>query len=179
MKTVELTKVPYGTCFSLADGGRKFVSLGAFEGEWNKIAVTSLHSVRDMQFGVSNDYIESAVRRYLNEEFYNELCADAGGLNIEKRSVSLLAEDGTNRGVECEDYVSLMTIDRYREYRPYIPNLDNWWWTATPFSKEERYARDVCCVDSLGVVRWDGCRWSGHVRPFFVLNSFLSVWVDE
>lgn len=179
MKTIELAKVPYGTPFSLTNEGRRFVSLGNFEGDWHRIAVISMSSVKSMAFGESSDYSESEVRRYLNEDFYNELCRDAGLLNVERHSVSLRAEDGTNQGVTCEDYVSLITTDRYREYRPFIPKMDEWWWTATPLSKEEGYARSVCYVCSDGIVNWFDYEWSMRVRPFFVLNSFLSVWVDE
>ena len=66
-----------------------------------------------------------------------------------------------------------MTVDSYRKYSKYIRS-DGWWWTATRKSAidESGYARDVCCVRSGGVLRWDDCdSGSGGVRPFCILKS--------
>ena len=129
---------------------------------------------KDMEFGDSGNYAESAVRTALNIEFYNEVANVVGAENIIEHEVNLAADDGTNKGVVCRDNVSLLTTDLYRKYRDFLPAYGSWWWTATPVSKEDGYARGVCCVYGGGALNWCDCGYSGGVRPFLILDSSVS-----
>ncbi len=129
--------------------------------------------VNFMAFGDEADYETSRVRRYLNEEYYNELAAVVGAENIIKHRVDTTPEDGRADYGFVEDYISLMTVDSYRKYSKHIRS-DGWWWTATRKSaiEESGYARNVCYVGSLGVLDWNGCDCDGGgVRPFCILKS--------
>ena len=97
-----------------------------------------------------------------------------GTENIIEHEVNLAADDGTNKGVVCRDNVSLLTTDLYRKYRDFLPAYGSWWWTATPVSKEDGYARGVCCVYGGGALNWCDCGYSGGVRPFLILDSSVS-----
>lgn len=124
-------------------------------------------------FGDDADYASSSIRRYLNEEYYNELVAVVGAENIVKHRVDITPEDGRADYGFVEDNVSLMTVDSYRKYSKHIRS-DGWWWTATRKSaiEDSGYARYVCCVRSNGVLGWDGCGHDGGgVRPFCILKS--------
>ena len=127
-----------------------------------------------MELGNSGDYAESAVRTALNIEFYNEVANVVGAENIIEHEVNLAADDGANKGVVCRDNVSLLTTDLYRKYRDFLPAYGSWWWTATPVSKEDGYARGVCCVYGGGALNWCDCGYSGGVRPFLILDSSVS-----
>ena len=126
-----------------------------------------------MAFGDDADYATSSIRRYLNDEYYNELVAAVGAENIVKHRVDITPEDGRADYGFVEDNISLMTVDSYRKYSKHI-HSPGWWWTATRKSavEESGYARHVCCVRSNGVLGWGGCgNGLGGVRPFCILKS--------
>ena len=127
---------------------------------------------KDMEFGDSGNYAESAVRNALNKEFLSEVSSAVGVESIIEHEVDLLAEDGTNEGSSCRDKVSLLTVDLYRRYRKLLPAYGSWWWTATPYSTE--FPRYVCCVNGGGALFWVDCDYSGGVRPFLILDSSVS-----
>lgn len=129
--------------------------------------------VKYADFGDIADYASSSIRRYLNEEYYNELVAVVGAENIIKHRVDITPEDGRADYGLVEDNISLMTVDGYRKYSKHIRS-DGWWWTATRKSaiEDSGYVHDVCCVNSSGVIGWDDCDSdNGGVRPFCILKS--------
>lgn len=154
-------------------GEREYIVLGHGT---DTTAVITKDFVKKMEFGENNNYQTSKVREYCNTTFYNELVKAVGAKNIFKHKVRLMADDGTNKGVICCDNVSILTTELYRRYRQYLPAYGNWWWTATPVSSTIKdYARDVCCVNSDGVLSWDGCVCCSGVRPFCILNSSILI----
>ena len=151
--------------------GKDFIVLGREDGG---VAVITKEVVEYMEFGRNADYTNSAVRRYCNDTFYRMLAGAIGAENILSHAVDLIADDGTGGGF-IDDFVSLITTERYRRYRKYLPALGKWWWTATRVNADmEDYARNVCCVDSGGVLSWSNSdRDCGGVRPFCILNPAL------
>lgn len=123
-----------------------------------------------------SNYETSDIRKYLNDTYYKELCATVGKENIIKHRVDLEAEDGTNKGEFCEDFVSLITIASYRLYREHIPAAGYPWWTATRVTTADKdYYRRVCYVHCSGVLCWSICDGHFGIRPFCILNSSISV----
>lgn len=99
-----------------------------------------------MVFGKTGDYLNSDIRAYLNNEFYQELARTVGMGNILKHPVNLMAEDGTGKEF-CRDYVSVLSTERYRAYRKFLPAMENTCWTATRISADNTdYACCVCCI---------------------------------
>ncbi len=139
-------------------------------------AIIAKDFVKTMAFGKTGDYLNSDIRSYLNGEFYKELAGIVGKDNILKHTVDLTADDGTGVGA-CNDYVSILTTERYRAYRKFLPAYGSWWYTATRVSADvDGYARLVCRVYSDGVLNWGGCgNDSGGVRPFCVLKSCVLI----
>ena len=158
-----------GDIVRIAD--RNFIVLGREDGG---VAVITQDLVEYMEFGRNAVYIDSAARRYCNETFYRMLADAIGTDSILTHAVDLIADDGTGGGF-CDDFVSLLTTERYRRYRKYLPAMDSWWWTATRINADnEDYARDVCYVDSGGVLCWNNSDSDGGgVRPFCILNPAL------
>lgn len=157
-------------------GKRKYIVLGHGA---ETTALLDANSIDNRVFDYYNgDYETSDIREYINDKYYTELCAAVGKDNIIKHRVNLEADDGTNKGKFCDDFVSLITTENYRRYREYIPTLGKWWWTATRVNANMKdYARSVCYVNSNGVLSWSvsGCICFGGVRPFCILNSSVFV----
>lgn len=126
------------------------------------------------KFGSNNDWKNSSIREYLNGEFYEKLVEEVGEENIILLERNLLSLDGQTEYGTCEDYVSLISFDEYRENRSLIPNAGYWWWTLTPDSTECN--GDSSCIrvvsPSGNVSRdcYDDCR---GVRPFCIFSSSL------
>ena len=179
--TVIITLSPEG-CKTLGEhepgaiiklGKREYIILQHLDGV---TAVIAKDFVKKMVFGKTGDYLNSDIRAYLNNDFYKEIAGAVGKENIVKHQIDLTADDGT--GVQiCEDYVSILTTERYRAYRKFLPAYGSWWYTATRVSADvEGYARNVCCVNSDGVRNWSDCgSGGGGVRPFVVLKSCVLV----
>lgn len=137
-------------------------------------------AICDMEFGDNNDWRESLIKKKLNEELYQKVVAELGADAIVTIRTDLFSHDGLRDYGECEDNVSLLTYDLYRNNRENIKSLDKWWWTCTPDSTPSgEGARYVQYVYSSGGVRYDDCGYDGGVRPFFILQSNIFVSCDN
>lgn len=155
-------------------GKRKYIVLGHAA---ETTALLDANKIDERVFDDDDgDYETSDVRKYLNDKYYKELCAAVGKDNVIKHKVNLEADDGTNKGAFCEDFVSLITTTNYRRYREHIPAAGYPWWTATRVTTADKdYSRGVCYVGSCGILNWNGCGYRRGVRPFCILNSSISV----
>ena len=131
----------------------------------------------DMKFDKkSNDWRASSLRKYLNEEFYKKLVAVVGEDNIIPFERDLLSLDGQTEYGVCEDKVSLLTFDEYREHRELIPNAGYWWWLITPDStpcnNDSAWVRVVSPSGGVNVNYYVG---DFGVRPFCILKSNIFV----
>lgn len=127
----------------------------------------------NMKFGETNNYIESNIRKTLNDSDLAAELKKEFGDRIVPIATDLLSMDGLDDYGKVEgDILAIPTIDLYRECRKKITKLDNWWWLATPDSTPSGYSSDyVQCVLSVGRVDYDWCVRVGAVRPFFILKS--------
>ena len=124
------------------------------------------------KFGDNNNWKNSDLRTFLNNEYYNEIKGVFGVENIVDHEVDLLSLDGYDDYGVSTDKVSVMNIDRYRKYHKYIGNTGNWYWLSTPSSTPSGAGSSfVQYVNVNGYVVWDECDWYRGVRPFFILKS--------
>lgn len=123
----------------------------------------------------SNNWVGSQLREYLNTEFIEKITNEIGEENIIAFNRNLLSLDGQDEYGNCEDTVSLLTVDNYRKYRSFIPNTDDWWWLATPWStKRNDCEYSVSVVSPSGFISNYGCcSILGGVRPFCIFSSEL------
>ena len=124
----------------------------------------------------SNNWIGSQLREHLNTEFIKKITNEIGEENIIAFNRNLLSLDGQDEYGNCEDKVSLLTVDNYRKYRRFIPNTDDyWWWTCKPWStKRNGYESSVTVVSPSGDIRFCGCYGCSHgVRPFCIFSSSI------
>lgn len=122
----------------------------------------------------SNDWRTSRLRKYLNEDFYNRLASEIGEDNIIPFERDLLSLDGQTEYENCEDKVSLLTVDEYRKYRKSLPNTDEWWWLITSWSTPcNEYEKSVLVVSPSGFISCNYCGISNVVRPFCIFSSSI------
>lgn len=126
-----------------------------------------------MEFGYSNDWRESNIRKYLNNNYLKEIENEFEKDNIVEHITSLLSVDGLHDYGTCCDKVGLLDMDQYRKNRKILGNnMNNWWWLLTPDSTPFGWSsHHVRCVDSSGGMDFNGCGFSGAVRPYHILKS--------
>lgn len=151
---------------------------------WSKFAEDSERNaymladeaICNMKFGDNNDWRKSPIRKKLNEELYQKIVAELGIDALVTIQTDLFSHDGMKDYGKCEDMVSLLTYDIYRNNREGIKYLDKMWWTCTPDSTPSHSAHCIRYVRSSGDVGCGGCCWGGWgMRPFFILKSDIFV----
>lgn len=122
----------------------------------------------------SSDWAGSQLREYLNTEFFEKISDEIGEENIITFNRDLTSLDGQTEYGECEDMVSLLTIDEYRKYRKLIPNTNYYWWLISPWSTPcNDWNRSVAVVAPAGNICYDGCYIGVGVRPFCIFSSLI------
>ena len=124
-------------------------------------------------FGRNNNYAESYIREKLNNSELAKALKETFGDKLVSITTDLLSLDGLDDYGKVDDIIAIPTLDLYRECRKSIPELDKWWWLATPNSTPSGCSSyDVLYVYSDGFVCCDWCV-DGHVavRPCFILES--------
>ena len=135
----------------------------------------------NMKFGQNNNWAESEIREYLNNEYLKELERKFGEENIVEHKVDLLSMDGFNDYGCTMDKVAIRTFDEYRKHSMGI-SLVKSEWLATPTQTPSRNCSGSGFVEfvySGGDVDW--C-WYGDcrgVRPFFFLESSIFVSLEK
>lgn len=151
----------------------------AEDGEGNAYMLAD-EKICDMEFGENNNWRESPIRKKLNEELYQKIVAELGSDAVVIIHTDLFSHDGLRDYGNCEDMVSLLTYDLYRNNRESIKSIDEWFWTCTPDSTPSGCGSDnVLFVDSDGFVGCNWCDFSGAVRPFFILKSSIFVSCED
>lgn len=129
-----------------------------------------------MEFGDTNNWAESNIRKYLNEDYVRVIQGEFGNGNIVAFERDLISLDGYNDYATCVDKVSMMNILEYMKYHKYVGNCDFRHALITPDSTPLGCgANDVLCVSDVGRVCYDWCGSDFGVRPFFVLKSSIFV----
>ena len=169
----ELSSLKPGEVFK--KNGTEYIVCEHFEN--GSTAIIRKECLEDgIEFGDTNNWAESGLRKFLNNEYLKNISDDFSQDNILDHEVDLLSLDGYDDYGRTTDKVSVLTIDQYRKYHKFIGNVDRWNWLATPDSTPSGTdASDVRIVDDCGRVGW---RYSGNwygVRPFFLLKSSISV----
>lgn len=125
-------------------------------------------------FGSNNDWKESYIRKYLNEEFYKKLAVEIGEDNIITFERNLISMDGHKEYGTCEDHVSIINLDEYRQYRELLENEDYYWWTLTPDSTkcngDSTWIRVVCLSGFIFSYNFDN---HYAVRPVCIFSSAI------
>ena len=169
----ELSSLKPGEVFK--KNGTEYIVCEHFEN--GSTAIIRKECLEDgMEFGDTNNWAESGLRKFLNNEYLKNISDDFSQDNILDHEVDLLSLDGYDDYGRTTDKVSVLTIDQYRKYHKFIGNVDRWNWLATPDSTPSGTdASGVRVVRDGGYVYWDYSGGCSGVRPFFLLKSSISV----
>lgn len=127
-------------------------------------------SIDDYKFGDTNDWRNSPIRKNLAD--LAEKIKEEIGDRIIPIEVDLFSHDGLDDYGTCEDLVSILTYDLYRNNRKNIKQIDDCYWLCTPNSTPSGCSSDcVCCASSGGRVSYNWCDGRLAVRPFFILRN--------
>lgn len=142
-------------------GKRKYKVLEQYG---NATKIISLGLVKeDVKFGDSTDYNKSNVKKLCDTEILKDFEEEFGAENIEEHTVDIITADGQKVGsTECK--IRPITFDEVREYTDITPNkdLDDWYWTLSPWSTEERGWKNRLAVVSP----------SGFIYDYFYINDY-------
>lgn len=124
----------------------------------------------------SNDYKKSSIRKMLNSEFLDKLSAEVGAENIIEHTVDLTSDEGNKKYGSVQDKISLPTCEIIRKYHDILEKYSpgRWWWLATPIAVPG-WMDCVRVVDYDGMLLYNYYYYDGGVRPFYILNSSISV----
>lgn len=156
-------------------GKRKYKVLEQY-GDTTRII--SLDLVKEnVKFGDNTDYNKSNVKKLCDTEILKDFEKEFGAESIEEHTVDIITADGQKVGnTECK--IRPITFDEAREYTDITPNkkLNDWYWTLSPWSTEERGWKNCLAVvsPSGGILRsiYDNV---GGVRPVCILKSNIFV----
>ena len=156
-------------------GKRKYKVLEQY-GDTTKIISLDLVK-KNVKFGNNTDYNKSNVKKLCDTEILKDFEEEFGAENIEKHTVDIITADGQKVGsTECK--IRPITFDEVREYTDITPNkdLDDWYWTLSPWSTEERgWKNCLAVVSPSGDVLRDNCNIEDGVRPACILKSNIFV----
>lgn len=126
----------------------------------------------------SRDYNESNLKKVIEDKIQPIIESEVGENNLVEHTVELTSVDMQHEFDDCKCKVRPITFDEARKYNNLLPNkeLDDWWWTCTPWSTAERgWDYSMAVVSSAGYVGYYGCNSIGGVRPVCILKSNIFV----
>lgn len=171
---VELSTLKRGEVFQTT-GKRKYKVLEQY-GDTTKII--SLDLVKEnVKFGDTSDYKTSKIKKLCDTEILKDFEKEFGAENIETHTADIITADGQKLGtVDCK--IRPITFDEAREYTDITPNndLNDWYWTLSPWSTKERgWEKAFAVVSPSGVFNISFCSLGYGVRPVCILKSNIFV----
>ena len=171
---VELSTLKRGEVFQTT-GKRKYKVLEQY-GDTTKII--SLDLVKEnVEFGDNTDYNKSNVKKLCDTEILKDFEEEFGAESIEEHTVDIITVDGQKVGsVKCK--IRPITFDEAREYTDITPNndLNDWYWTLSPWSTEERgWSKSFTVVSPSGFIGNYYFSNENGVRPVCILKSNIFV----
>lgn len=171
---VALSMLKRGDVFQTT-GKRKYKVLEQY-GDTTKII--SLDLVKEnVEFGDTSDYKTSNVKKLCDTEILKDFEEEFGAENVETHTADIITADGQKLGtVDCK--IRPITFDEAREYTDITPNndLNDWYWTLSPWSTEERgWKKSITIVSPSGYIYSSGFSNVSGVRPVCILKSNIFV----
>ena len=126
----------------------------------------------------SRNYKESNLKKVMENLIQPVIEKEVGSKNLIEHEVDLTSVDMQDEfgGFKCK--VRPITFDEARLYNNLLvdKNLNDWWWTCTPWSVEDRgWKYSIAVVAPSGSIGSNGYDSSDGVRPFCILKSNIFV----
>ena len=173
---VQLSELKAGEVFKI--GEHDFIVLEQFAGTTRVISKNLM--AENVTFDTNTrNYENSSLKKYIENNIQPIIEAEVGEENIVTSVVDLISVDMQNEfSDKCECAVRPLTFDEARKYNNLLVNndLDDWWWTCTPWSTSSRgYSRSIAVVSPSGYFCNNYCNCISGVRPFCILKSNIFV----
>ncbi len=122
------------------------------------------------------DYSKSNLRKVLEKEILPVIAKEVGASNIVAHTVDLASVDMQKEFESFECVIRPLTFDEAREYNDLLVNkeLNDWWWTCTSWSTEERgWKYGMAVVSPSGYISGNYCDYNFGFRPFCIFSSSI------
>ena len=171
---VALSSMSPGDVFQTT-GKRKYKVLEQY-GDTTKIISFNLVK-ENVKFGDTSDYKTSKVKKLCDTEILKDFEEEFGAENVETHTADIITADGQKFGtVDCK--IRPITFDEAREYTDITPNndLNDWYWTLSPWSTEERgWKKSITIVSPSGYFLGNVYDGGVGIRPVCILKSNIFV----
>ena len=170
---VELSTVAPGDVIDL--GEDEFVVLDHDEG--GTLVISKDFMEEGVEFGNNTDFNGSNVQRVLYEDILPKIEEVVGKDSILSQTVKLTTVDNQDIYKDVTGRIRLLTFDEARKYNPLIVNeeLDDYWWTMTPWTSKDRWEYPVAVVSPSGRISSGNYGSQNGVRPVLYLKSNIFV----
>ena len=173
---VELSALAPGDVFEI--GKNDFIVLEQIGAEV-KIISKNFMAKNVVYDETSRDYNKSNLKEMIEDKIQPIIESEVGENNLVEHTVELTSVDMQHEFDDCKCKVRPITFDEARKYNNLLPNkdLDDWWWTCTPWSTEERgCSYSIAVVSSAGfIINISCCSNRNGVRPVCILKSNIFV----
>ena len=174
---VQLSKLNPGDTFKIGD--HDFIVLDQNEYAETTAVISKGFMAENIVFDDdTRDYSKSNLRKVIEENIQPIIEAEVGAENIVEDSVDLTSVDMQKEFSRFKCKVRPIAFDEARQYNDLLVNneLNDWWWTCTPWSTAKRgWEYSIAVVASSGYVNLRNCYDGYGVRPFCILKSNIFV----
>lgn len=174
-QSAQLSEIPAGGKFDTGIG--RFIVLE--QKEDSTVVITEDLYRKNVKYDdSSNKYCDSELAKLIENDVYPEFLKEFGAKNLLCIPASLTTVDMQNKEEEICAKVRPLTFDEARKYNELLVNkdLDDWYWTCTAWSTEERgWKYSAAVVSPSGYVDYDGYDGCFGVRPVCILKSNIFV----
>ena len=174
---VQLSELQPGETFKIGEHDFIVLEQNGCSGTTNVISKGFM--AKDIVFDSNTrDYNKSNLKRVIEENIQPVIESEIGAGNIIEQVVNLTSVDMQDEFKPCYCKVRPITFNEARKYNNLLANkeLDDWWWTCTPWSTADRgWKRTVTVVSPSGGIGNGNCFSCRGVRPFCILKSNIFV----
>lgn len=173
--SVQLSELNSGDVFKI--GSHDFIVLRHY-GDKTKV-ISKNFMAEDVVFDENTpDYNNSNLKKIIETEIQPVIENAVGKYNIIKEDIAVKTVDNQDRFDLIESKVRVATFEEARQYNDFIVNkdLDDWWWTCTPWSTDDRDLKyQIAVVAPAGNFDGISCGGGSGVRPVCILKSNIFV----
>lgn len=174
---VQLSELQPGETFKIGEHDFIVLEQNGCSGTTNVISKSFM--AKDIVFDSNTrDYNKSNLKRVIEENIQPVIEAEVGGGNIIEQEVNLTSVDMQDELKPYYCKVRPITFDEARKYNNLLVNkeLDDWWWTCTPWSTADRgWKYAIAVVSPSGYIGSSICGNVSGVRPFCIFSSSIFV----
>ena len=174
-KKVRLSELNPGDVFKI--GEHEFIVLEHYSD--TTTVISKVFMAENVVFDEdTRDYNKSNLKKVIESEIQPIIESEVGSENLVENTISLLSVDNQKEFEPCRAKVMPPNFGLVIRFNNLIANkdLDDWWWTCTPWSTADRGLKySMAVVSPSGDVYSGRCIGDYGVRPVCILKSNIFV----